>query len=75
MLTGTVPGGTSQAWLGVVVDDKLYQVCFTMNKLLTNTGYTLIDRQNYPTIYRMSSVSDIDKKVMERHIENSIRRK
>ena len=74
-LSGRVGDGTSHAWLGVVVDDKLYQVCFTMNHFLDNPGYVLYDNQNYPSIYRMATATNRETEIMDRNIEKSYRRR
>ena len=73
-LSGKISDDTSHAWLGVVVDDKLYQVCFTMNHFLENPGYVLYDKQNYPTIYRMATATSREVEIMDRNIEKSYRR-
>lgn len=68
-------GNTRHAWLGVVNEEKLYEVCFTHCVLLGKTGFRLLDDNDYPKLYEFDVVGDIDKKIMEKNIEKSYRRR
>jgi len=62
----------SHAWVGVVIDDKLFECCPTMKgpfKDLSKSGYIPNDEENYFKIYRRSYLTEKQINEVQNHVK------
>ena len=69
---GNIPSGEHHAWVSMVINNRLYQCCTTMEGLYANLdrcGYIPDDRQILQTVYPHSSLTEIEKQKIKQHIK------
>lgn len=77
LISGRTRTGESHMWTGVIVDDKLYQVCLTMQGMFGNVdraGYKPFLGEIYSEVYPHAFLTLEDKSRIERHVR-SLRKK
>lgn len=69
---GNIPSGEHHSWVSMVINNRLYQCCTTMEGLYANLdrcGYIPDDKQLLQTVYPHSSLNDLDKQKIKQHLK------